>query len=235
MVKLHLKDFKLFKDKKYLCGPLPKPDPIYFYPSARFKCDEFPEVKGFVNEVFMVMEGMEHAYGFKLEVGQWFGCIHIEEGWETLESGKVTEFYLREFQPSDAPPRVAKETVLPPGTRLVYEKFHKINKPHELSSFDIDVRGGSTDGAGKNEHGAPHFHILEKRTRKDLGKVEFPNVELWRLASDKETVLDLSKASISRSQKKEVIDWLEKDDQKNLELLMSEWNSRNKHNNRIIK
>jgi hypothetical protein len=101
-----------------------------------------------------------------------------------------------------------------------------------FSNFYIDVRGGATDGAGKNEHGKAHFHIILNAGRQDLGAVFFPTVEDFKT---NKTELEFP-GQITRSMKKEINEWVFAGGLKNLELINKQWFEMNKDNqNRIIR
>ncbi len=119
----------------------------------------------------------------------------------------------------------------------VHEKFRRMNKLSDLLSFEIWVHGGSTDGRGRNEHGQAHFELKEKNTRKPLGKILMPSLELW-LKSDFDERVQLMKLEngndISKKDKKGMARWLELNENENLIMCHNEWNECNKHNNRTI-
>ena len=119
----------------------------------------------------------------------------------------------------------------------VIEKFKRINKLSDLLYFEIWVHGGSTEGSGRNEHGVAHFELKEKNTRKPLGKITMPSLEVW-LKSDFKEKIELMKVQnnidISKKDKRAMVRWLELNDNENLINCHKEWNESNKYNNRTV-
>lgn len=119
----------------------------------------------------------------------------------------------------------------------VNENFKRMNKLSDLLTFEIWIHGGSTEGSGRNEHGEAHFELKEKNTRRPLGKITMPSLELW-LKSDFKEKIEFMKVQnnvdISRKDKKGMVSWLELNDNENLLNCHKEWNESNKHNNRTI-
>jgi len=119
----------------------------------------------------------------------------------------------------------------------VQEKFKRMNKLSDLLSFEIWVHGGSTEGRGRNEHGEAHFELKEKKSRRPLGKIIMPSLEIW-LKSDFRERIELmivqNNEDISKKDKKGMVRWLELNDNENLINCHKEWNECNKHNNRTI-
>lgn len=117
----------------------------------------------------------------------------------------------------------------------VTEKFRIMNKISELLSFNIYVQGGSTEGAGRNEHGEAHFELKEKNSGKKLGKIFMPTKEKWISCNRKERielmVVENGK-QLSKREKKVLVEWLEINNSENLLKCHSEWNEVNKFNNR---
>ena len=117
------------------------------------------------------------------------------------------------------------------------ECFKMMNKLSELLSFNVFVRGGSTGGAGRNEHGAAHFEIHQKNSNKNIGKIFMPTLELWSNSNLKEKIslLTVDKGiDISKREKKAMVKWLEKENNENLIRCHKEWNRMNKDNNQTI-
>lgn len=118
----------------------------------------------------------------------------------------------------------------------VHEKFRIMNKLSDLLSFNIYVQGGSTDGAGRNEHGAAHFELKEKNTNKGLGKIFMPSLDEWNKLDNKSRIklmLVHNGADITSKEKKAMVRWLEINDNENLLRCHKEWNENNKFNNRV--
>ncbi len=119
----------------------------------------------------------------------------------------------------------------------IHEKFQRMNKLSDLLPFEIWVHGGSTDGSGRNEHGEAHFELKEKNTRRPLGKIMMPSLELW-LKSDFKERVELMRVQnnndISKKHKKAMAMWLGLNDNENLINCQKEWNESNQHNNRAV-
>ena len=222
---LNIADFEFDEDKQTIFGVLYYNDPTLL--SYRIKVKDHPNVEGFVFEYFQTWEETVNSIILGKPLGTFFGRIAIEKGWEILKSHDNIPFSLVPYE------KTTDDTSEPNGEvepGQIYIKYRRMNRPHELSSFYIDVRGGSTDGAGRNEHGAPHFHILKKNTRQDLGKIEIPSATLWKKTKDKMSLINTADKTLTKSEKKELIDWLKKGN--NLQRLLDEWNESNKYNNR---
>ena len=117
----------------------------------------------------------------------------------------------------------------------VYEKFRRMNKLSDLLSFDIWVHGGSTEGAGRNEHGEAHFELKEKKSHRPLGKIFMPTINKWLGLDFKQRVKLLNVQNgndISQKEKKGFVRWLELNNNENLIKCHQEWNECNKDNNR---
>jgi hypothetical protein len=119
----------------------------------------------------------------------------------------------------------------------VQENFKRMNKLSDLLSFDIWVHGGGAEEGGRKEHGEAHFELKEKNTRKPLGKITMPSLELW-LKSDFKQRIELmtveNNIDISKKDKKGMVRWLELNENENLLNCHKEWNESNKHNKRTI-
>ncbi len=118
----------------------------------------------------------------------------------------------------------------------VIERFRIMNKLSELLSFNIYVQGGSTEGAGRNEHGKAHFELKEKNSGKKIGKIFMPSLDIWIQSDRKDRIkfLTVDKGfDISKREKKIFLDWLEQDNNENLLRCHKEWNEANKFNNRV--
>lgn len=109
----------------------------------------------------------------------------------------------------------------------IQENFKKMNKLSNLLSFEIWVYGGGSEDGGRKEHGEAHFELKEKNTRRQLGKIKMPSLELW-LKSDSKQRIELltiqNKVDISKRDKKGMVKWLELNDNENLIKCHKEWN-----------
>lgn len=118
----------------------------------------------------------------------------------------------------------------------VIEPFRIMNKLSELLSFNIYVQGGSTEGAGRNEHGDAHFDLKEKNSGKKIGKIFMPSLDIWIKSNRKDRMnfLTVDKGiDISKREKKIFLEWLENDNNENLIRCHKEWNEADKDNNRV--
>ena len=119
----------------------------------------------------------------------------------------------------------------------IQENFKRMNKLSDLLSFEIWVHGGGAEEGGRKEHGEAHFELKEKKTRRPLGKITMPSLELW-LKSDFKERIELmtvqNNVDISKKDKKGMVRWLELNDNENLLNCHKEWNESNKHNKRTI-
>jgi len=119
----------------------------------------------------------------------------------------------------------------------IKENFKRMNKLSDLLSFEIWVYGGGAEDGGRKEHREAHFELKEKNTRRSIGKITMPSLELW-LKSDFKQRIELmtvqNKADISRKDKKGMVRWLELNDNENLLNCHKEWNEKNKDNKRTI-
>ncbi|MBK7668784.1 MAG: hypothetical protein IPJ32_16480 [Sphingobacteriaceae bacterium] len=159
-------DFKADDKHQTLFGILYYESPTLL--GYRFASKDFPEIEGIVYQyfrtsdyTFLTVKGYEDA-----PLGTFFGIIAITKGWEIIKSGVTISFTL---EPNTKEPEISS-TPRELGPDVIFVAFRRMNEPHELSSFYIDVRGGSTDGAGRNEHGEPHFHLLKRTQGKNLRK-----------------------------------------------------------------
>lgn len=225
---LETKDFQIDEDDQSIFGVLFDNEPTLL--SYRIESKEYPEIDGFVYEYFQTGERFINTIILGKPLGTFFGRIKILKGWEIIKSNYSVSLSLIPSDNIHANPFLSPDRKLKPNE--FYGKFKKMNELHELSSFFIDIRGGSTDGSGRNEHGTPHFHLLKKNTNEDLAKIEIPSLELWNKTENKIKLIGISNSAISKSQKKELVNWLQKDD--NLQRLLDEWNQLNKYNNRAL-
>lgn len=160
-----------------------------------------------------------------LPIGTWMVALEIDK----KMSKKIERRNLRGFSIE------GNFTIVGPDGKKynVSEKLRVMNKPSELP-FRVHVFGGSTDGAGRNEHGEAHFQLEEKNTRKSIGKILMPKLDDWNNADKKEKWKMLSiinDKDIKNNEKKQFAKWL--DENNNLENCHNEWNEKNKHNNRV--
>jgi hypothetical protein len=104
-------------------------------------------------------------------------------------------------------------------THHLKDNFERMNKLSELLSINIFVRGGSTGGAGRNEHGEAHFEIHQKNSNKNIGKIFMPKLNRWTVLNFKEKLLLLTienGTDIPKREKKAIVKWLEKNENENL-------------------
>ncbi len=164
----------------------------------------------------------------KLPIGTWMVLVEMDEA--TFQ--KIEEQNLRGFS--------VEGTFNIQGqgkTYTVYEKFRIMNKLSDILPFEVHVFGGSTSGAGRNEHGEAHFQIKEKNTHKDLGKIFMPTLETWNNTDLKGKINFMTLyagVDIKTKEKKIFINWLDRNNQENLIRCHAQWNESNKHNNRTI-
>ena len=119
----------------------------------------------------------------------------------------------------------------------IKDNFKRMNKLSELLSIDIFVRGGSTGGKGRNEHGEAHFEIHQKNSNINIGKIFMPKLDIWLNSTfkDKLSLLTIDNGiDIPKREKKAMVKWLEKNDNKNLKCSYEEWNRINKDNDQAI-
>lgn len=117
----------------------------------------------------------------------------------------------------------------------IKERFRIMNKLSDRLPFDVHIFGGSTSGAGRNEHGNAHFQIKERNTLKDLGKIYMPSLVNWQKSNQKEKIILMQLyegQDIATKHKKFLIDWLEQNNNENLLRCHAQWNESNKDNNR---
>jgi hypothetical protein len=165
-----------------------------------------------------------------LPLGTWMieYTITNESDTELIESFKLTGFSIE-----------GKFTIVDENGKQfsVTEKFRIMNKISELLSFNIYVQGGSTEGAGRNEHGEAHFELKEKNSGKKLGKIFMPTKDKWISYNRKER-LELmiveNGRQLSKREKKILVEWLEINNSENLLRCHSKWNEINKFNNRTL-
>tara|TARA_R110000868_G_scaffold409191_1_gene694300 strand:- start:564 stop:1322 length:759 start_codon:yes stop_codon:yes gene_type:complete len=163
-----------------------------------------------------------------LPIGTWMieYTITDELDVKSIEAFKLTGFSIEgEFTIEDENGKQFKVT----------EHFRIMNKISELLSFNIYVQGGSTEGAGRNEHGEAHFELKEKNSGKKLGKIFMPTKEKWINCNRKERLEFMfveNGRQLTKREKKILVEWLEINNSENLLRCHSEWNEINKDNNR---
>lgn len=212
-------------DEKGKCLHAKVSKPIFNLIGSRLLIPNHPEIEGFVVELFLIIDTSHTTIrepNIAFEIGDWYLRIKIFDGWDQFKELSLSTFYLTEdkSQIVDADESKLSENAILLKLRNVSAKY--------FDNYYIDVRGGETGGAGRNEHGAPHFHIIRNGGRKDLGKVYFPTVENYRR---NQVELEFS-ANVSQKMRKEINAWAFGEDQKNLDYLNSVWSTLNKHNNR---
>ena len=122
-------------------------------------------------------------------------------------------------------------------THHLKDNFERMNKLSELLSINIFIRGGSTGGAGRNEHGEAHFEIHKKNSLKNIGKIFMPKLSNWNELNFKEklSLLTIENGEdLPKREKKAFVKWLEKNENENLKRCYTEWNRVNKDNNQAI-
>ena len=226
-MKFLLKDFYIDKEDHSLNGCVTLPE--FPLGGARIRIPENLDIEGCVVQLFTVRD-LKHvkafAKGVHFTIGSWYVKILIDKGWEHIKSGIIDEFYLEEGKINKEPFKASSNSNLK-SFLLELKNMSGLN----FSNFYLDIRGGETGGVGRNEHGDPHFHVINKNSKKDLGKVEFPTVSDYK---NNKTGL-IFKADINRTQEKEISKWVFNSGLKNLSRLNESWKEMNKDNNRVIK
>jgi len=216
-----INDFVYNSEKKCLEGRVGQPNLTLSI--CEIIIPEFPEIKGFIAEVFSVNEpinGEHRVPNVKFQKGDWYVKILITSGHKHFENNEIKKFTLQERKKSDS--SYPTPEVLDPKTFLLQLKNISGRK---FGKYYMDIRGGETGAVGRSEHGEPHFHIIEFNTNKDLGKVYFPTVNNTELKFE---------CSLKSKEKKKIEQWVFKDNQKVLIEMNKLWNELNKHNNRVI-
>lgn len=222
---INLRNFYIDKDGKCLHGKVKSPK--FNLAGAKLFIPKYAEIKGCVVELFRVVDVnhvRDRAKGISFDIGDWYIMILINKGWSVFVNNKIKELILIEPEFKNAPE--TSSSSLGPNEILV-----KLKSEHRFSRFYLDLRGGSTNGVGRNEHGEPHFHIILYAQKKDIGKVFFPSISEFKNGKNEL----IFKTEISKKDRKEITEWVFESSLKNLELLNNDWNLFNKDNNRLIK
>jgi hypothetical protein len=200
--------------------------PVFNLIGARLFVPGYLGIEACVVELFSIID-VEHALvreaNIDFEVGDWYLKIKIFEGWHQFKELNLSTLYLIESQPQKLN---FDETKIPENSILFKLKNMSLK---DFDNYYIDLRGGETGGAGRNEHGEQHFHIIRKSDKKDLGKVFFPSVEDYQ---NNQTCLDFPDIVNSKI-RKDIIEWIFAKNQENLIKLNSAWSTQNQFNNRI--
>ena len=184
---------------------------------------DIPEIEGFIVELFSIIEpinGEHRIPNIKFKKGDWYVKILITSGEKHFENKKINSFILQERPKSETSFPIPE--ILDSNTFLVQLKNIS---GRIFGKYYMDIRGGETGSAGRSEHGEPHFHIIEFKTNKDLGKVYFPSKNNTELKFE---------CSLKSKEIKNIEKWLFNDNQKILIELNKLWSELNKDNNRII-
>jgi hypothetical protein len=224
--KINISNFVKNNTKATLEGKIEIPK--FNLAGAKLLITEKPKVEGCVVELFSILNpehGSIRVPEIEFKIGEWYLSIKIFSDWEEFNKLKIKSFYLVEPEYTEID---YSKLEIPKNAVLL--KFKNMSLK-EFSTYYIDLRGGETGGVGRNEHGPPHFHILRKSDKKDLGKVFFPTFEEFE---NGKTQLIFSK-EINSKMKKEISKWVFELNQKNLITLNSFWKSQNSHNNRVHK
>ena len=106
----------------------------------------------------------------------------------------------------------------------------------------VIVNGGNSYGAGRKEHGEPHFHYLDKFKGGQFSfSVLIPTVEEWNTSKElyiSETTTGYFNWNGFRKEYKGLVEWLGKPNASlprytNLETIRSYWNTLNIDNNNV--
>jgi hypothetical protein len=216
-----IRNFEYNSETKCLEGRVEKPNLTLSI--CELIVTDIPEIEGFIAELFSIIEpinGEHRISNIKFKKGDWYVKILITNGLKYFENKKIVNFILQERPKSETP--FSTPEILDSDTFLVQLKNIS---GRIFGKYYMDIRGGETGAAGRSEHGEPHFHIIEFKTNKDLGKVYFP--------SENNTELKFE-CSLKSKEIKNIQKWLFNDNQKGLIKLNKLWNELNKHNNRII-
>lgn len=190
-----------------------------------------PEIEGFVFELFEVIDVnhvKERAKGIEFNIGDIYLKILIDKGWDTFNKLIIEDFYLEESTKEIN--EQSFEEIKKNNAKSILFEFKNMSNLF-FANFYIDLRGGETGGVGRNEHGEPHFHIISRKENRDIGKVFFPTIEDYK-TNNSQLIFS---SNINRKIKKQITEWVFKDDLKNLEELNKTWVEQNRHNNRVSK
>jgi hypothetical protein len=226
--KLFTRDFYIDEERSSLHGKLFTPDKTLA--GARLKTTDEYKIFGYVRQLFQISSEMgmkgPKIGNLTFNDGDLYGEIRIEEGFEYFKNGSITEFTLEEYF-GTIPPRIGNSSNK--GSR--YEAFKRVSGLY-FNNYYLDIHGGSTEG-NKNEHGEAHVHIISNNSRKEIGKLYFPKYEEWKLSDKKIELLKTEGPQVPQKMKKEIVEWLDKNDCSNLKELNRIWTDMNKFNNRV--
>jgi hypothetical protein len=227
-IKTSIKNFNLESKSQCLNGKIKNPE--FNLAGATIEINKTPLIEGFVAELFTVTDLRQvetRAKGIFFEINDWYIKIKIESGWEHFENGEINEFYLNQKEEKE---NLDLNKIISDPSLFLLQLKNMSGK--DFPKFYLDIRGGETAGVGKNEHGPAHFHIIEKGTKKDLGRAFFPTIEEFNTKNKTELEFDHT-CKIDRKVKKMISKWIFDSKLKNLEAINKEWKTRNKFNNRI--
>lgn len=118
----------------------------------------------------------------------------------------------------------------------------RINDKKEFN-YDVFVKGSSSYGTGQKEHGEPHFHFSDniKNPNKFDYSILIPTQKEWEQNKELYIVESMNgdySWSGKRKIKKELIEWLDKDNihtkkLTNLEMIILQWNILNTDNKNV--
>ena len=215
-------------DEKEKCLHAKVSKPIFNLIGSRLLITNHHEIEGCVVELFSIIK-TEHATirepNIDFEIGDWYLKIKIFDGWDKFKELTLSTIYLIESKPEKLD--IGKINI---SENTILLKLKNVSLK-DFDNYYIDVRGGETGGAGRNEHGEPHFHIIRKSDRKDLGKVYFPTVENYQ----NNQVGLVFPNDVNKKMQKEINSWVFDKNQKNLIKLNSVWSIQNEFNNRTEK
>ena len=221
---IHIPNFTVEEDGSFLHAKVSQP--VFDLVGAKLFVPGHPEIEGCVVELFSIRD-VEHALvrepNIDFEVGDWYLKIKIFEGWYQFKGLNLSTLYLTESQPQKLD---FDETNIPKNAILLKLKNMSLK---DFDNYYIDLRGGETGGAGRNEHGEPHFHIIRKSDKKDLGKVYFPSIEDYH---NNQAGLEFPD-NVNSKMRKEITVWIFAKNQENLIRLNAAWSTQNQFNNRI--
>ncbi|PRP65762.1 hypothetical protein [Nonlabens agnitus] len=226
-IKSLISDFNLDHENECLIGKVGHCE--FNLAGAKIESKGFPSLEGFVVELFQVTDLKEVSSRIKnvdFTGGDWYVRINIDSGWKYFENDEIIEFYIVE--------RTNVENVNFDKAKLNANSILlqlKNMSARIFSKFYLDIRGGETSGAGRNEHGPAHFHVIENGTNKDLGKVYFPTITDFASNENTKLRFDLN-CKFKKKEKRRISEWVFASNCQNLKAINQEWILRNEHNNR---
>jgi hypothetical protein len=227
MEEIALENFTVNEEQNYIAGKIINPKILL--PGARIKTTD-NTIEGYIYEAFEVTDLIQvhnRCPEIQFNIGEWYVKIKITKGIYLLLKKAFASLQIEE--PEYLKP--LKHKKVQTGSRSIYVKLRNMSGKH-FSNFYIDVRGGSTNGAGRNEHGKAHFHIILCDSLQDLGAVYFPTVSEFKIINAE---LEFT-GQIPNQMKREINKWVFADGLENLERLNCKWFEMNKDNqNRIIR